>query len=170
MQQSTRSTLEEVIRAYRDYEEYASSSGSDSDSSNSSSSSDNFDEEWLTMLSCTLLGISASYFDKIKQEMKFKAYDNNPERVNWARHVELKEHHNKFQSTYCMQHETFKTLVEMIREKITFNIVKALNSAPNMQPIYPELVVAVGMRFMSGGKKTDIKDWANISKTSYYRC
>ena len=45
--------------------------------------------------------------------------------------------------------------MEWLREKITFDIVKA-NLAPNMKPIYPELVVVVEMRFMSGGKKIDI--------------
>ena len=69
-----------------------------------------------------------------------------------------------------MDHDTFKLLVDTLREKITFNVAMARLSAPHMEPIYPELVCAIGLRYLAGRRKHDIMHWAEVSASSYYRC
>jgi hypothetical protein len=79
-------------------------------------------------------------------------------------------HRNEFEETYRMELESLNLLVDTLREDLTFDIAKALSSASNMEPIYPELVCAVGLRLLAGGKRNDIKDWANMSRSSFSGC
>ena len=80
------------------------------------------------------------------------------------------EHQKEVQSTLRMSRAAFEHLVDLLREDITFDEIRAKNSSPDSEPIYPELVVAVCIRRLAGGTFTDIKNWAGISKTSFYRC
>ena len=94
---------------------------------------------------------------------------NRAERVNWSDHVELLIHRNEFSDTYRMEYDTFESFVDILPEGLTFNVATAHLSAPYMEPIYPELVCASGLRYLAGGKKNDIRDWAEVPSSSYYR-
>jgi DDE superfamily endonuclease len=102
-----------------------------------------------------------------RRERKFK-YNN--ERVNWPELVAKLEHTDSFKTTFRMSRLAFEDLVETLGDRIEINYIKSLNSMPESNDrIFPELVVAVGLRCLIGGKPDDIKLWAGISKSSVYR-
>jgi hypothetical protein len=49
-----------------------------------------------------------------------------------------------------MSEETFLILLETICDDITANYVKSMNATSGNDPIYPELVLASGLKFMGG--------------------
>ena len=92
------------------------------------------------------------------------------EKVTWGRHVEVLQHRGEFGRTYHMELATFEKLVEILRPAVTLDATKSSNSTQGeSMPIYPELVVAVGLRWLGGGKYCDIRDWSGMSRTSFYR-
>lgn len=88
-------------------------------------------------------------------------------RLNWNEHEMKLLHEEQFNVTYRMSHEAFTSLVDLLRPEIVPNLVKSLNSCD--EPIYPEMVVAVGLRWLAGGSYSDIKNVYGISKNSVYR-
>jgi len=69
-----------------------------------------------------------------------------------------------------MEYETFLLLVLTLRVDISIDIARASVSAPDVDPIFPELITAIGLRFLKGGRTQDIRDWAGISTSTYHRC
>jgi DDE superfamily endonuclease len=104
--------------------------------------------------------------DSMKGERIFKMHGS---RVNWQDHIKLLLHRSEFTSTYHMEIETFDALLSILRPLITLDVIKSNNSTSNEGPIYPELVMAVGLRWLGGGNMPDIRDWAGISSSSFYR-
>ena len=49
------------------------------------------------------------------------------------------------------------------------HILKSLNSSGANEPIFPELVLAMSLRWLAGGSYIDIKDKYGMSKSSVYR-
>jgi hypothetical protein len=88
-------------------------------------------------------------------------------RLDWNEHVEKLLHEEEFDATYRMSLEAFTTLLDFLHPMITPNLIKALNSCD--EPIYPEMVMAVGLRWLAGGSYSDIKNVYDISKNSVYR-
>lgn len=88
-------------------------------------------------------------------------------RLNWSEHVAKLLHEGSFNATYRMSHEAFNTLLAFLCPMITPNLVKALNSCD--EEIYPEMVMAVGLRWLSGGSYLDIKNVYGISTPTVYR-
>jgi hypothetical protein len=88
-------------------------------------------------------------------------------RLNWKEHVEQLLHEESFDNQYRMSLEAFTTLVDLLRPMITPNIIKSLNSCPD--PTYPEMVVAVGIRWLAGGSYLDLKTSFGISRSSVFR-
>jgi len=66
-----------------------------------------------------------------------------------------------------MSYDAFTTLLERLWPMITYDIVKALKSCD--EPIFPELVLATGLRWLAGGSYADIKNVYEFSRSSYYR-
>jgi hypothetical protein len=88
-------------------------------------------------------------------------------RVNWKEHVEKLIHEEDFDRTYRMSVEAFNTLVDLLRPMITPNLIKALNSC--VEPIYPEIAVAVALRWLAGGSYLDLKNVYGISRSTVFR-
>jgi hypothetical protein len=76
-------------------------------------------------------------------------------------------HENAFDRKYHMSYDAFNILLELLRPDITCNIVKSMNSCN--EPIFPELVLATGLRWLAGGSYLDQKDVYSYSQSSYYR-
>lgn len=97
------------------------------------------------------------------------------ERVNWDEHVAYHLHHRedgkKFAQTYRMPYEDFTGLVNSIWKMVYIDELKSLNSTKGeTDPIFPELVVALGIRWISGDTASSLADWAGISDGSFRRC
>jgi hypothetical protein len=122
-------------------------------------SSDKEEEAWDELIEQHIL-LFATY----KEERNFRW---EHERLNWNEHVVKLLHENAFDQKYHMSYDAFNILLELLRPDITCNIVKSMNSCN--EPIFPELVLATGLRWLAGGSYLDQKDVYSYSQSSYYR-
>jgi hypothetical protein len=122
-------------------------------------SSDEEEEAWDELIEQHIL-LFATY----KEERNFRW---EHERLNWNEHVAKLLHENAFDRKYRMSYNAFNILLELLRPDITCNIVKSMNSCN--EPIFPELVLATGLRWLAGGSYLDQKDVYSYSQSSYYR-
>jgi len=65
-----------------------------------------------------------------------------------------------------MSHRAFKKLTSMLEIQIAGNYSKCGTS----EPIIPEIVVAIGLRWLAGGSYIDIRHAYGCSIASLYRC
>ena len=86
-------------------------------------------------------------------------------RLCWESHIAKLQHEKLFKRTYRMSVNAFRTLRDLLGPSID---LKAYRS-PVPEPIYPELVMAVGIRYLSGGKCLDLKNAYGLSLPSVYR-
>ena len=61
-------------------------------------------------------------------------------------------------------------LLEILRPAISVNLVQSRNSVPDSDPIYPELIMHIGLWWLDVGAYAHICDTTGISTTSVYRC
>ena len=66
-----------------------------------------------------------------------------------------------------MSLEAFQKLLEILRPAISVDLLKSRNSMPDSEPIFPELVMHIGLRWLAGGAYTDIRDTTRISTTDF---
>ena len=90
-------------------------------------------------------------------------------RLNWAEHRTKCLRNNSFTSKYHMQAFTFDALVGCLKERITLNYKKARASTGFDNPIYPELIVGCGLRFLGGELQKSCEDIFGFSKESTRR-
>jgi hypothetical protein len=70
-----------------------------------------------------------------------------------------------------MSLEAYKQLLELIRPSITVNVVKSNASFglySSNQHIYPELILAIGLRWLAGGNLIDIRHVYGVFYPSVY--
>ena len=87
-------------------------------------------------------------------------------RIDWKAHVDQLLHESLFQRTYRMSLKAFEKLTFLLGDRLIMDP----SVCPVDEPIYPEIVVAVGIRYLSGGSCLDLKTAYGISFTSAYRC
>jgi hypothetical protein len=84
-----------------------------------------------------------------------KLFRWNEERLNWDEYVSKLHHRNEFQTTFRMEESPFNTLCNLLRPShITVNEIRA--RASGAEPVYPVLVMAIGLRWIAGGQWADI--------------
>jgi hypothetical protein len=87
------------------------------------------------------------FFDDDVREAKW-----HHRRIDWETHVFLLQHENSFKRTYRMTLAAFQKLTRILGKDIIVDEVYC----PVDEPIVPELIVAVGIRYLSGGKCLDL--------------
>ena len=120
---------------------------------------DEIDEDEEEEIYFLLLCLATQYNKSIK-------YDRT--RISWEDHVTLLQHENMFSRTYRMSLSAFNNLVQVLYPRICFNLKKAMNSCG--EPISPQIVIAIGLRWLAGGSYLDIKTCYSVSSRSIYRC
>ena len=92
-------------------------------------------------------------------------------RLEWETHVARLLHENLFDRTYRMSLDAFNKLVHLLHPKISCDVKKSYNSCGylGISPIYPEMVVAIGICWLAGGSYLDLKNAYGCSRTSIYR-
>eukprot|EP00957_Ditylum_brightwellii_P201288 15324937-Ditylum_brightwellii.AAC.1 len=60
------------------------------------------------------------------------------------------EYTDDFKGTYRMSIETFYNLLDAVREDLTLLFVQSACSTSGNGPIHPELILAMGLRFLTG--------------------
>ena len=90
-------------------------------------------------------------------------------RLNWEGHLEQERHTGRFDSKYHLPEENFNVLVGLLTPMVLVDVQKSMNSTSGNLPIYPELVVATGLRFMGGELPKSLEDIVGMSKSSISR-
>ena len=106
------------------------------------------------------------FFEENKQTRAIK-WQN--ERLDWNEHVRRELHTKTFQSKYHMPLSSFTKLVDIIRPDITLDFVKSMNSTGGNTPIYPELTVAMSLRFLGGEHVKSLVDIFGVDDASVAR-
>ena len=76
------------------------------------------------------------------------------DRKNWDQHVDMllsTQGDGGFECRFRMSHDHFMYLVDQIYDGITVNFLKSRQSTRGNDPIYPEIVAAVGLGFLGTG-------------------
>ena len=69
-------------------------------------------------------------------------------RVDWEYHVEMLEHTNEFERRFRMSRQMFDDLVEELCIPLTVSYAQSMRSTSGNEPIYPEVIVAIGLRIL----------------------
>ena len=85
-------------------------------------------------------------FDQSSCQRSIK-WKNN--RINWKEHVKRELHTGTFDTKYHMPYASFTKLVSLIRDDITLDVVKSMNSSGGNTPIYPELIIHIHREFIA---------------------
>ena len=86
-------------------------------------------------------------------------------RLCFSHHVEKLEHEGMFERTYRMSLRAFRKLLVTLGESITLDHRKSAGAVP----ILPEMVVAIGLRWLAGGSYIDIRHAYGCSVASIFR-
>lgn len=90
-------------------------------------------------------------------------------RLNWQEHVRRELHTRTFDTKYHMTLSSFNQLVDTLRPSITLDFVKSMNSTMGNTPIYPELIVGMGLRYLGGEAVKSIEDIFGVDHRSIPR-
>ena len=66
--------------------------------------------------------------------------------VDWDYHVGMLEYTNEFVQRFWMSWQMFDDLVEVLRVPLTVSYAHSMSSTSGNEPIYPEVIVAIGLR------------------------
>eukprot|EP00957_Ditylum_brightwellii_P104417 7952647-Ditylum_brightwellii.AAC.1 len=84
--------------------------------------------------------------------------------MDWEEHVYMIEYTNNFEGTYWMSIEAFNTLLGVIREDITLLFTQSTCSTLGNALIYPELILAMDLRFLTGDSARTLGHMFGVSK------
>jgi hypothetical protein len=91
------------------------------------------------------------------------------QRINWDDYVEKIIYTNKFEQRFRMPLSAFHYLLEELRESITVLCLKSTCSTSGNEPIYPEVIVTIGLRFLGvGDTHSSLADTYGMSDASAY--
>lgn len=72
-----------------------------------------------------------------------------------GKHIEMLEYTNNLEQRFRMTHSSLKALIEELREPLTVCVSQSVRSTNGNDPIYPEVIVACGLRFL--GHSADLQ-------------
>jgi hypothetical protein len=87
-------------------------------------------------------------------------------RLSWDWLVVQLRHENLFERMYRMTYDAFVALKRILGDGIVLNA----DHSPGVMPIPSEIVMATGLRWMSGCPSLDLHISMGVSLTSVYRC
>ena len=99
-------------------------------------------------------------FSQRKKERRIKW---RHERVNWATYVDRLHHTRSFEWKHRMPFDAFNELVEYLRPSVSVNEQRARAGGAGNDPIYPEMVCAIGVRFLAGEAEPSLDDVFGLS-------
>ena len=106
---------------------------------------------------------------RFEENRKTRIFKWRHTRIDWQEHLAKEHHTGNFESRYHMDLDKFNTLVDLLRPWITVDFRQSMRSTSGNIPIYPELVVATGLRFMGGELPKSLEDMIGMSKSSVDR-
>ena len=90
-------------------------------------------------------------------------------RINWKDHIRRELHTKTFESKYHMPLPAFNKLLGLVREGITLDYVKSMNASRGNQPIYPEVILGISLRYLGGEKIKSLEDIFGVDDSSVER-
>jgi hypothetical protein len=79
--------------------------------------------------------------------------------VDWEQHGSMLEYTNKFRKRFRMCDD----LVEELRIHLTVSFVQSMRSTSGNKPIYPEVVVAIGLRILGPSDLRPVSSFGEAS-------
>ena len=76
------------------------------------------------------------------------------------------EYTDNFEGTYRMSIEAFYTLLDAVREDLTLSFVQSACSTLRNKPIYPDLILAMGLRFLTGDSVRVLHQLFGVSRST----
>ncbi|KAL3761004.1 hypothetical protein ACHAWU_004624 [Discostella pseudostelligera] len=124
------------------------------------------DVDWTGLADVQLLLLAESKSPKRQKQVKVK-YD----RTDWWRHAENLVKTNRFHKQHRMPKEHFDYLVDALRDCLTVDRLRSMNSTSGNEPIIPEMIVACGLRYLGlASNPYDLSQIYGISDSSVHRC
>eukprot|EP00957_Ditylum_brightwellii_P154988 11796369-Ditylum_brightwellii.AAC.1 len=65
--------------------------------------------------------------------------------MNWEEHLQMLEYRNNFEGIYRMSIGALYTLLDAVIEDLTLLFAQSAHSTSGNEPIYPELILAMGL-------------------------
>ena len=92
------------------------------------------------------------------------------DRKDWYEHADMLEQTGEFENRFRMSRDHFNILLDAIKDAITVDFARSANSTEGNDPIYPEVVLACGLRFVGlGSTIPDLADLYGMSTSSARR-
>lgn len=91
------------------------------------------------------------------------------ERKIWHEHVDMLLYTNQFEQRFRMEKWQFDVLLSALEECITVSYKHSMSSTGGNDPIYPEIVLACGLRFCNGTDPEELADIYGMSVSSAKR-
>ena len=79
------------------------------------------------------------------------------------KHFEMCNHTKTFSRRYHMTREAFDALERILKPAITLNFTKSMNSTSGNAPITPQMITAMGVRYMGGEEPKSLADIFGMS-------
>ena len=90
------------------------------------------------------------------------------ERIDWDAHLAMLQDTDGFESRFRMSYHHFEYLRDAIKDCISVDFKRSMSSTQGQSPIFPELVMACGLRFL--GLDSKIADIADLYGMSILSC
>ena len=104
------------------------------------------------------------------QNKRMRAAKYMYKRKNWADHVNQLLETDEFENRFRMPKEHFDHLLEQVRECITVDYLRSVQSTGGNKPMYPEAIMVMGLRFLGiGSTITNLADLYGVSVPSARR-
>lgn len=85
-------------------------------------------------------------------------------RLDWALHARKLQHERLFEKTYGMPLVAFENLIEIIKPTVLRNTSRS--RCP--QPVSIQIITGAAIRYLRGGRVTDVKDIFGLSRSEVY--
>ena len=90
-------------------------------------------------------------------------------RVDWEEHVDMLIYTNQFQQRFRMEDWMFDDLLQELEDALTVSVRHSMSSTNGNEPIYPHIIIACGLRFLTGDSITSLSDLYGMSVASTRR-
>jgi DDE superfamily endonuclease len=90
-------------------------------------------------------------------------------RLNWAEHLRKLQHEHAFNRTYRMSFTAFCKLLDLLRDDLMTMTDSQHGGYHDTDAVEPELIMAIGIRWLAGGSYVDIRHVYGCSVASVFR-
>jgi hypothetical protein len=90
-------------------------------------------------------------------------------RLHWEEHLRKLHHEQKFDRTYRMSYSAYCKLLDLLRDDLMTACTGQRGGYADTDSMEPELIMAIGIRWLAGGSYIDIRHVYGCSVASVFR-